>query len=208
MKKNYDPYALFAPVYDVFLYPFLDKIRHKLSFLAYEYNIKNILDVCCGTGRQSILLNKKGILVTGIDLSKSMLNIARAKSPQSIEYFQEDAKKMHFADNVFEAAVISFALHEKDEYDQTAIFKEARRVLQPGAYIFLVDFKSPRTRNGKLIHQLIPFIERAGGKQHYKNYKNFIAKGGLEGFIIRTGLIEVEKISYFYGSIGLKMVTC
>jgi SAM-dependent methyltransferase len=46
----------------------------------FECNPSTILDVCCGTGNVSLLLAKKGYRVSGVDISPSMIEIAREKS--------------------------------------------------------------------------------------------------------------------------------
>ncbi len=42
-------------------------------------NIQNVLDIGCGTGSHSVLLAKKGFSITGIDKSKTALDIAKKK---------------------------------------------------------------------------------------------------------------------------------
>ena len=38
-----------------------------------------VLEVACGTGRVAIELARKGVTLTGVDVSKEMLAVARAK---------------------------------------------------------------------------------------------------------------------------------
>jgi SAM-dependent methyltransferase len=45
-----------------------------------KFNGRDVLDLCCGPGRHSIILAKKGYNVTGIDKSKYLLNKVRNKS--------------------------------------------------------------------------------------------------------------------------------
>ena len=49
-----------------------------------KYNLRKILDVGCGTGFQSYLLAAIGAEVTGIDISKRMLNIAHKKNKRDL----------------------------------------------------------------------------------------------------------------------------
>ena len=44
---------------------------------------KKVLDVGCGTGRCSLLLARKGGVISGIDISAAMLKIARKKAQQA-----------------------------------------------------------------------------------------------------------------------------
>jgi 2-polyprenyl-3-methyl-5-hydroxy-6-metoxy-1,4-benzoquinol methylase len=95
-----------------------------------------ILDVGCGTGRHSIELTKRGYSVTGIDLSESLLNKARAKAKQNdldICFLRHDARKLPF-ENQFDLAVMlcegAFPLMETDEMN-FEILKNVSKALKP-----------------------------------------------------------------------------
>lgn len=52
----------------------------QVEFLLRKTKLKKgstVLDICCGTGRHSIELSKKGMNVTGLDYSIPYLKIAR-----------------------------------------------------------------------------------------------------------------------------------
>jgi SAM-dependent methyltransferase len=56
---------------------------------------KSVLDLCCGPGRCSIALAKKGFTVTGVDRTKYLLDRARAKAGAArvkIEWVQKDMR--------------------------------------------------------------------------------------------------------------------
>jgi SAM-dependent methyltransferase len=56
---------------------------------------KSALDLCCGPGRCSIALAKKGFRVTGVDRTAFLLNKARAKAKAArlkIEWLQQDMR--------------------------------------------------------------------------------------------------------------------
>lgn len=57
-------------------------------------NIKNILNIGCGTGKHDIELNQLGYCVHGIDLSKEMINIAQqdCKGTVGLEFEVGDAR--------------------------------------------------------------------------------------------------------------------
>jgi SAM-dependent methyltransferase len=57
---------------------------------------KSVLDLCCGPGRCSIALAKKGYVVTGVDRTKYLLDKARAKAKAArvkIEWVQKDMRE-------------------------------------------------------------------------------------------------------------------
>lgn len=56
---------------------------------------KSVLDLCCGPGRCSIALAKRGFRVTGVDRTAYLLNKARAKARAAhvgIEWVQKDMR--------------------------------------------------------------------------------------------------------------------
>jgi len=79
---------------------FLDKIFQKFG----NGQIRKVLDLGCGTGRHTSLLQKMGYKVTGIDLSDQMLDMARQKSPASI-FLKMDFCSPEFEENFFDASI-------------------------------------------------------------------------------------------------------
>ena len=78
------------------------KVEREVNFLIKILNLsKNskILDLPCGQGRHSILLAKKGYMVTGVDLSKTLLNSARKsakKEKVDLRLIRKDMRKIIF----------------------------------------------------------------------------------------------------------------
>src|SRR5437764_12480493 len=60
----------------------------------------SILDLGCGAGRTSAGLLQLGYRVTAIDLSESLLAVARERHPHG-DFRQMDATNLEFADEVF-----------------------------------------------------------------------------------------------------------
>lgn len=180
-----DEYHYAASIYDPLLSRSLRSIRNTISTFLKESRAKNVMDICCGTGEQLRLLSNEDIALTGVDMSPAMLARARGKSPDSIKYIETDATCLPLPDNNYDAAVISFALHEKSTSHHTAIFKEACRIVRDDGHIIIADYSMPPSGvpsfvMGKI---LIPIVERIAGLDHYNNYKNWIDQGALEGFL-------------------------
>ncbi len=104
----------------------------------------SILDVCCGTGRDSLALAKSNNTITGIDLSPHMLARARKKARMkgltNTSFHQMNATEVGFQDQEFDVIVSSFALHEMDYEPMITALKEMHRVLKKGGRIYLVDY--------------------------------------------------------------------
>lgn len=120
--------------------------RDELSFPAklvleiYPKN-KKILEIGCGNGFTAIELSKKGYDVTAIDISKVLLDIAKARIPQNLEnkptILFSDARKLDFADNTFDIVISSSLIEHFTREDALKHLREVKRVLNyKGCYVF------------------------------------------------------------------------
>jgi len=86
-----------AKYYDLLSSSFIDYQSEveSLDRIFRKYNVKEILDVGCGTANHIIYLSKKGYRCYGLDASEQMLNIAIAKSRREnvkIKFFKGDIR--------------------------------------------------------------------------------------------------------------------
>lgn len=98
-----------------------------------------VLDIGCGTGRQSIFLANHGHRVVGIDISLEMIKIARSKNKYSnADFLVASAEALPFKSSSFDSAISIFgALNHIIRYKQA--YGEIARVLRPqGVFIFSV----------------------------------------------------------------------
>ncbi|NLF38122.1 methyltransferase domain-containing protein [bacterium] len=97
-----------APIYDQEC--FTKNTEAEIAFLKTELGVPagaRILDMGCGTGRHSVPLAQHGFAVTGVDLSRDMLDVAarRAKGAGvEIEFVQENAETFS-RPGAFDAAI-------------------------------------------------------------------------------------------------------
>lgn len=183
-----DEYARFADLYDPILGPVLAEVRHELSALALRRRATNILDICCGTGAQLAPLHRAGLNCVGVDLSPAMLATARRDTPSGIRYIRCDAAALPLADAAFDLASITFALHEKPQSVRERMLSEAMRTLRPGGALAMVDYARP---DGFMAHMGIAgaaVVERMAGKEHFALFKDFLRRGGIQGFLNAAGM--------------------
>jgi ubiquinone/menaquinone biosynthesis C-methylase UbiE len=99
----------------------------------------NVLEVAAGTGL-NLGHYPDDVTLTGIDLSESMLDIARdraARLGRTATLLQGDAHALPFADTSFETVVCTFGLCTIP--DPATAIGEMTRVLRPGGRLILVD---------------------------------------------------------------------
>jgi len=97
---------------------------------------KCALDLCCGPGRCSIALAKKGFSVTGVDRTKYLLDKARAKARAAnvkVEWVQADMRDFVRADSF--ALVLSMFTsfgYFNDKREDMMVLQNTLESLQPG----------------------------------------------------------------------------
>jgi SAM-dependent methyltransferase len=100
-----------------------------------------VLDLCCGQGRISVELARRGFAVTGLDLSEYLLGLARERAEQAgvtVEWVHGDMRELPWQDE-FDAVVsvfTSFGYLETDEEDEKVLCA-ARDSLKPRGRLLL-----------------------------------------------------------------------
>ena len=156
-----------------------------------------VLDVCCGTGDQAIHYAKRGIIAAGIDQSPRMIQLAeknKRKQGLSNASFQvADALNLPFEDNFFDYVSISLAIHEIERTARNRVILEMRRVVNKEGALVFIDLQVPLPK-GKYGH-LTRVIEFMAGRDHHRNFKDYVEQGGLDE-ILRKSRLPEEKRDY------------
>jgi ubiquinone/menaquinone biosynthesis C-methylase UbiE len=105
---------------------------------------RQILDLGCGTGTQTLALKKAFPLatVTGLDLSPFMLSLAEYKADQahlSIHWLSGLAEATGFPAQQFDLITAALLFHETPPAISQAILREAFRLLTPGGQLLILD---------------------------------------------------------------------
>ncbi len=98
-------YSELAKIYDQ-LYLKIFDYKEDAEFVdsvLKRYQIKEFLELGCGSGHLAQLLVRKGYKMTGVDLHEEMLQIAREQLPE-VNFVQQDIRKLKF-DRMFNAVI-------------------------------------------------------------------------------------------------------
>ncbi len=184
------------------LYPALHNIRRDVVKKIKKFNINSLIDFCCGTGNQLKYLQKAGYEdIIGVDLSENMISQTK-KGKYKPKCLLQDASNTNFKNNVFDAGIISFALHEKNIEIAKKIISEAKRIIKKNGFFIIVDYCYDKKTYfpGKWGTTIVEFF--AGG-EHYANFKKFIAIKGLN-FLMKNFNFIYEK-KYLFGSVRMRI---
>ena len=135
--SDYDPFAWLYHQYwgrefHAEILPVLDKLL--LKRLPPK---SDILDLCCGDGRLTHQLVRKGYRVTGLDGSEGMLAFARQKTPRA-EFLLADARSFRLPER-FDAVISTFDSlnHVMKHEELRAVFGNVFAALRPeGTFVF------------------------------------------------------------------------
>ena len=105
-----------------------------------------VLEVAPGPGYLSILLARQGYQVTGLDISRTFVEIERQNAAQagvSVDFHLGSASQMPFADASFDRIVCQAAF--KNFTRPLEAINEMHRVLRPGGFAIIFDMNADTT---------------------------------------------------------------
>ncbi|MEB3292441.1 MAG: class I SAM-dependent methyltransferase [Synechococcales bacterium] len=143
---------------------------------------RRILDLGCGTGSTTLLLQKQfpQAEVVGLDLSPYMLAIANYKAQQvnaPIHWRHGNAETTGFADQTFDLITASLLFHEMPPAIAQKILQEAHRLLKSGGEMVVLDGNPVVVRQTLWLANLLgePYVQdyAAGCLQHWLERAGF-----------------------------------
>ena len=151
-----------------------------------------LLDIGTGTGRVLELLGPRVREGVGIDASKAMLALARARLARAelphCSVRLADMYRLPVADAAFDVAVLQMVLHYAEQPD--AVLAEAARVLRPGGALIVVDLgeHSRDDVRDRLAHRWPGFADPA-----------------MAGLMREAGVAPGEPLSIHAGSLPIRL---
>ncbi|PAT01127.1 hypothetical protein CI105_08330 [Candidatus Izimaplasma bacterium ZiA1] len=163
-------FNLIAPVYGLF-YKNQKRVYSRdlilLSKLLDITSYNNILDVGCGTGALSSVLNNMGVSVTGVEPAKRMLNVASSKKENAnITFISVNKEKpLPFDDKSFDLSIASYVAHGMKLDERKKLYLEMSRVSKD--FVILYDYNDKRA----FVTSIVERLERGDYFNFIKNVK-------------------------------------
>jgi len=163
-------------IYDQFIAPNQDRIFKEIINIIEPKS--TVVDVGCGTGRFSFTVANKVSKVVGVDLSIKNINKASqllSKNPNPKISFQHSKLSDLISKNQhFDYAVMTYVIHEVNPDERIPLLKEMAQIADK---IIIGDYFVPIHKGlWSAINEVVEFL---AGKEHYTNFKDFAANGGL-----------------------------
>ena len=188
IKKHYDSCA---EKFDNSTKDFSDRLFNRLIITP---NL-SILDIGCGSGDITFEIHKRYSPkhITGLDISDSLINIAREKQKKkgikNIEFVQGSAMDLQFADNAFDAVISNMVFHLLD--DQFQAIKEMYRVLKPGK-MAVITFQGQRPIAPEFFTLLSAAYEEVTENRQFPELFNIININDLGNMVDNLGIVNFE----------------
>lgn len=182
-----------------------------------------VLDLATGSGDVAFAL-AKGLPATtaiiGMDFCQPMLDEAVIKQQRdgrfpNVAFQQGDGLDLPLADATFDSVTISFGL--RNMADRHRALSEMRRVLRPGAKLFVLEFSQPyrwfRPVYYFYLKRMLPAIAAAvtGDRGAYEYLCGSIEKYpdhlAMSDEIRRAGFNSVEVVRMTFGAVALHIAT-
>jgi ubiquinone/menaquinone biosynthesis C-methylase UbiE len=180
------PYFLKARFYNLLIEPLVAGLKH--AVVSRTINASKVIDIACGTGTLAFAIAERGPMVTALDLDSEMIAYAQARAQEkginNVRFVLHDASDLSlFLDNEFDVSVTSMAIHQFEEGLAVRILSEMKRI---SGRVVIADYNCPMS--GRLSGKVAFGIERLARGDHYRNFRNYMQRGGLKWFTSVAGL--------------------
>ncbi|MCW5750494.1 MAG: methyltransferase domain-containing protein [Alphaproteobacteria bacterium] len=178
-----DAYRRHAPYYDAIFGVLLSPGRQRTVKLANRIAHGRVLEIGVGTGL-SLPQYRPDLKITGIDISRDMLDIARRRVNElglsNVEDLLEmDAENLSFPDNSFDTVCAMYVASVVPHPER--LMREMQRVCKPDGLILIVNhFAAPRgSLKGDIARRLARLSHKLGWHPDFE-LGPFLAHGTLE----------------------------
>ena len=113
---------------------------------------RDVVELGCGTAKNTVWLAERARRVVGLDFSRGMLEVARSRLPTgNVELLEHDVQtRWPVSDGEFDLVVADLILEHVEHV--TPVFAEAARVLRPGGTMFMCELHPYRQWRGGQAH--------------------------------------------------------
>jgi SAM-dependent methyltransferase len=156
----------------------------------------SVLEIGCGPGALACRLANKCSKVTAIDISERMIAYANRKKNKgridNVGFVCMAASQLSDQSrDRFDYAVSAFCLHEMEPQQRP---EAVQNCLAKSNKMIIADYMAPFPKS--LVGLGNTIMEKLAGKSHYRNFCDWQASGGIDGFVERLGCRRIHEIEW------------
>ena len=154
-----------------------------------EKSVKDILVPGIGYGRNAKVFIENSINVTGIEISKTAIDLAKHNGLEDVSMYHGSVNEMPFDNKLYDGIFSHALLHLLNEQEREEFIKNCYNQLKPGGYLVLttVSKKAPMYGKGNQL-----------GKDYYEIMEGvkmfFYDSESIKQDFNKYGLVQVSEI--------------
>jgi 2-polyprenyl-3-methyl-5-hydroxy-6-metoxy-1,4-benzoquinol methylase len=161
--------------------------------LFVENSIKNVLIPGFGYGRNAGIFMENGMTVTGIEISKTAIDLAHKHFESNITIHHGSVNDMPFDDKIYDGIFCYGLIHLLDEEERAKLIKDCYNQLSPNGLMVFTAITQDAQTYGQGTEISKNRFEMFGGVKLY-----FYNKEAVQQEFNKAGLYEIEDITENY----------
>jgi ubiquinone/menaquinone biosynthesis C-methylase UbiE len=161
-------------------------------------NVKSILDLGCGAGRNCLFLAKKGFSLSSIDISGSALRITNAwihkEKLTNVALTRGTMTTLPFNDGCFDTVISISVIHHAVKKDIEKTIAEVYRILKKNGIFFtnVASIEDPRYGEGKELEEDTFRILEAFEDKRFEELHHFLTQQEISDMFACFVTVDVE----------------
>ncbi|MBZ4222329.1 class I SAM-dependent methyltransferase [Bacillus wiedmannii] len=174
-----------------------------------EKSVKEILVPGIGYGRNAKVFIENGINVTGIEISKTAIDLAKKNGLEDVSMYHGSVNEMPFDNKLYDGIFSHALLHLLNEQEREIFIKNCYNQLKPGGYLVFttVSKKAPMYGKGNQLDKDYYEIME-GVKMFFYDSESIKQDFNKYGLVQVSEIDEPNKIMENKPSINFLMIKC
>jgi cyclopropane fatty-acyl-phospholipid synthase-like methyltransferase len=163
-----------------------------------HYQVKSVLDLGCGAGRNCVFLAKEGFDVVSLDISRSALRITNAllhkRRLTNVGLARGTMINLPFGNERFDAVISISVIHHAVKKDIEKIISEVHRTLRKNGILFanVASIEDPRHGEGEEVEENTFRILEAFEEKRFEELHHFLTRHEISEMFACFNKLEVE----------------
>lgn len=158
-----------------------------------EQSVKNVLIPGIGYGRNAQLFRENGMQVTGIEISKTAIDLAHKHFGENLLIHHGSATEMSFDENLYDGIYCYALLHLLDKNEREKLIQDCYNQLAENGFMVFATVSKKAPMFGQGIPISKDRFEVFGSVKMY-----FYDRESIEKDFANAGLFEIEEVDDIY----------